>query len=263
MARMAVNPFKSSPDPKYLYLTSSLEEACEKTRYVIDEKLGLTLIYGEIGHGKSTLLRYLYGEYSARPDVEVALIPNPDYETGLALVKAICGEFGVARKRAKLDQQNELQAFLLDLYEQEKNCVVFIDEAQIIQGRVLELIRLLLNLDTDLHKLMQIVLAGQLELRDRLRDPTKKALRSRIFITSTLDPLNLEETLGLVEHRCKVAGKRNPFPPETIEAIWSQVGGIPREVLKFCGTTWDVSERSGYSEVPPEAVAHVAADIEG
>src|SRR5258708_2554583 len=113
IAMEANNPFTTSPNPSFLYLTDSLHETLDKTRYVLDERQGLTVIYGEVGHGKSTVLRHLYGEYAARGDCAVALLPTPDYDTGLALLKAICGEFGVQRKRAKLDQQAEFQRFLL------------------------------------------------------------------------------------------------------------------------------------------------------
>jgi general secretion pathway protein A len=251
---MLLNPFKSSPNPKYLYLTSGLEEVCEKTRYVIDEKLGLTVLYGEIGHGKSTLLRYLYGEYSGRPDVEAALIPNPNYETGLALLKAICGEFNLPRKRAKLDQQNELQAFLLDLYEKDKNCVVFIDEAQSLRGRVLELVRTMLNFETDDAKLIQIVLCGQLELRDRLRDKTKRALRSRIFTASTLDAMTMADTGQMVAFRCERARSPITFPDDAVERIYQHTGGVPREVMKVAGLAWKFTRDYGERAVSIEAI---------
>ena len=172
----APDPFTTNPNPQALHLTDSLHETLDKTRYVLDARQGLTVIYGEVGHGKSSIVRYLYNEYAAREDCTCAMLPNPEVDTGLALLKAICGEFGVPRKRAKLDQQEALQAFLLENYAADKNCIVFIDEAQNLKGRVLELVRTMLNFETDTTKLIQIVLCGQLELRDRLRDPSKKAL---------------------------------------------------------------------------------------
>jgi general secretion pathway protein A len=256
MARMAVNsfPFKSSPSPKYLYMTSSLEEVCEKARYVIDERLGLTVIYGENGHGKSSILRHLYGEYAARPDVEAALIPSPTQETDLALLKAICDEFGIPRKRAKLDQENEMRGFLLDLYAQEKNCVVFIDEAQGLRGRVLELVRALLNFETDEDKLIQIVLCGQLELRDRLRDKSKRAIRDRIFTASTLDALSRADTGQMIAYRCERARSPIRFPEEAVERIYQHTGGVPRAVVRVAGLAWKFARDFGETEVSVEAV---------
>jgi general secretion pathway protein A len=256
------NPFNTSPLPAYLYLTQSLAATLDKVRYVVDNRQGLTVIYGDVGTGKSTVLRYLFGEYAARDDANVGLLPTPQYKTDVGLLRAICGEFGLPRRRSMLDQEHEFRAFLMEGYSEGKNCVVFIDEAQIIQGKVLELVRLLLNLETDRAKLIQIVLCGQLELRDRLRDPSKKALRSRIFITSTLAPLSLDEAREMIAHRCKTAGERNPFPPETVEAIWGRSGGVPRDILKYCGMTWHIARQNALKLVPVEAVEMLEPDME-
>ncbi len=259
---MEANPFTTSPLQSGLYVTESLAAILAKIRYVLDARQGLTVVYGEVGLGKTSLLRHLNDEYAARDDCETAIIPTPAFKTDTALLRAVCAEFGLPIRRSMLDQESELRSFLVGHYAEGRNCVLFLDEAQIMPGRVLELIRLLLNLDMDKHKLLQIVLAGQLELRDRLRDPTKKALRSRIFITSTLDPLTLDETSAMIAHRCTHVGAKNPFPAETVEAIWARAGGVPRETLKLCGITWEISRQSGYKTVPVEAVEHIAPDIE-
>lgn len=257
----APNPFTTSPNPAYLYLTDSLHETLDKTRYVIDERQGLTVIYGEVGHGKSTVIRYLYNEYADREDCAVALLPNPDYDTGLALLKAICGEFGIPRKRAKLDQQEQLQKFLLEQYEADKNVIVFVDEAQTLKGRVLELVRTLLNFETDSTKLVQIVLCGQLELHARLADPSKKALRSRIFLQSTLDPLTLADTANMIEFRCERVKVRLPFDAEAIEAIFRLSRGVPRDVLKLAGTAWKLAQNRGLGAVPLAAIEAAARTV--
>jgi general secretion pathway protein A len=262
MLAMDENPFTTAVDPLNLYLTPSLDMTLDKVRYVVDSRQGLTVIYGEVGHGKSTVLRYLYEEYDTREDCQAVLLPNPDYETELAMLKGICTEFGVGRKRSKLDQQAELRAYLFDLYAQNRNCVVFVDEAQLLKGRVLELVRSLLNFETNRHKLMQIVLCGQLELRDRLRDPSKKALRSRIILTSTLDPLSLQETEAMIRFRCDRARIPVPFAPDVIEAVFLQSRGVPREVLKICGTAYHLAMKNRITEIPLEVVESVTPHVE-
>jgi general secretion pathway protein A len=259
---MDANPFTTTALPEGLYVTESLAATLAKVRYVVDRRQGLTVIYGDNGTGKTSVLSYLYDEYRARGDTETALLPNPSYKTDVSLLRAISGEFGLPLRRSMLDQEATLRAFLVERHAEGRNAIAFIDEAQVIPGRALELIRLLLNLDTHHAKLLQIVLAGQLELRDRLRDPTKKALRSRIFITSTLDPLTLGEAREMIAYRCRVAARPNPFPDETVEAIWADARGIPREVIKRCALTWEIAEQSGLTSVPPEALAVVAGDIE-
>jgi general secretion pathway protein A len=256
------NPFSISPDPQFLYLTQSLRAILDKVRFVLDERQGLTVIYGEVGHGKSTVLRYLYSEYASREDCVVAFLPSPNYNTDLALLKAICGEFDLPRRRSMLDQEHELRDFLLGLYTENRNCIVFIDESQRLTGKVLEVIRTLLNFETDAAKLINVVLTGQLELRDRLRDPSKKALRSRIFLSSTLDPMSLHETGQMIQFRCDRAGITSPFGQDTIEAVYVRSGGVPRQILKLCGAAWHLAKLNELSTVPPDLIDLVAVDTE-
>lgn len=232
------NPFTLSPDPRYFFLTDALREAADKVRYVCDSRNGLTVLYGDVGMGKSSLLRLLYSEYAGRPDCRVALIPTPDFDTGLALLKAIGDEFGVSRKRSRLDQQKEFENFLLDEYSNDRNVIVFVDEAQVLTGRVLELVRTLLNFETDRAKLVQVVLAGQLELRDRLRDKSKRALRSRIFTSSVLSPLTPDATAAMIAFRCERAGVPNPFPSPAADSVFRWTRGVPRDVMKVCGLAY-------------------------
>jgi general secretion pathway protein A len=256
------NPFSISPDPQFLYLTQTLRAILDKVRFVLDERQGLTVIYGEVGHGKSTVLRYLYSEYASREDCAVAFLPSPNYNTDLALLKAICGEFDLPRRRSMLDQEHELRDFLLGKYTEGHNCIVFIDESQRLTGKVLEVIRTLLNFETDSAKLINVVLTGQLELRDRLRDPSKKALRSRIFLSSTLDPMSLHETGQMIQFRCDRAGITSPFAADAIEAVYVRSGGVPRQILKLCGSAWHLAKLNHLSTVPAELIDMVAADTE-
>jgi general secretion pathway protein A len=204
----------------------------------------------------------VHNEYAERDDVAVVMVPSPNFATDFAFVKALCLDLGLAPRRSMLDQEGELRAFLINLYAEEKNALVLIDEAQRLTGKMLEVVRTLLNFETDSAKLVQIILAGQLELRDRLKDPSKKAIRSRIFAPSLLAPLTHEETAGMIEFRCKRFGVANPFTPEAVRAIYEASGGVPRDALKLCAIAYDMTQLHGLDEVPAEAVMAAAGEQE-
>jgi general secretion pathway protein A len=256
--------FSGSPDPPFLYLTPNIQACLTKCRYVIDNRQGLTTVLGDIGLGKSSVMRYLWGEYGFdRSDTSTVYIPTPKFNSDFAFIKALAAEFGVRSRRSLLEQEQELRARLIELYEQDMNALVLIDEAQNLKGPMLEQIRTLLNFETNSAKLVQVVLAGQLELRDRLRDPSKRALRSRIFASSSLDPLTLEETGAMIAHRCRVAGDPNPFEDlALVEAVYQVTSGVPRDVLKVCGLTVKLAEVASVLRITPDMITDAAYDAE-
>ena len=252
-------PFSISPNPLLLYLTPALEVTLEKVRFVVDSQQGLTAILGDVGLGKSTVIRYLFNEYDSRDDVAATLIPSPNFPSEFAFLKKICADFGLPARRSMTDQENELQRFLVNLYAENKLCVVFIDEAQRLKGRQLELVRTFLNFETDDTKLIQVVLSAQLELRHKLMDASKKALRSRIFAPSMLAPLSLKETQEMVDFRCRQAGVTNGFTEETMEALDTLTGGVPREILKVAAVAWRFSDGNG-KKITPELIEEAAGE---
>jgi general secretion pathway protein A len=256
--------FTSSPDPPLLYLTPNLQACITKCTYVIDERQGLTTILGDPGMGKSSVMRYLWTEYGFdRSDAVAAFIPTPKFNSDFAFIKALAAEFDVRSRRSLVELEHELRAKLLEFYEKGLNAVVLIDEAQNLKGPMLEQIRTLLNFEKNDTKLIQVVLAGQLELRDRLRDPSKKALRSRIFASSLLDPLTLDETSAMIAHRCAVAGEPNPFTsPEIVEAIYRATSGVPRDIVKVCRLAQKLAETFGNISVTVEMIDGAAIDTE-
>jgi general secretion pathway protein A len=256
---MRKQPFSISPNPFLLYLTPALQVTLEKVRFVVDSRQGLTAILGDVGLGKSTVIRYLFNEYDAREDVAATLIPSPNFPSEFAFLKKICADFELPARRSMVDQENELRRFLLDVYAADRLCVVFIDEAQRLTGRQLELVRTLLNFETDETKLIQVVLAAQLELKQKLADSSKKALRSRIFAPSLLAPLSLNETQEMVNFRCTQAGAKNTFAPEAIETLYTLTGGIPREILKVAAVAWKFSETDG-NRITPELIQESAGE---
>ncbi len=216
---------------------------------------------GDVGLGKSTLVRFLMDEFTERDDLVVAGILSPTYPTDFAFLKAICGEFGLAPKRSLLKQEQELREFLVNLDGEDKTAVLFIDEAQRLKGVQLELIRTLLNFETEENKLIQIILCGQLELRTKLMDATKKALRSRILLPSLLAPLSPEETAAMVLFRCEKAGIKCPFDDEVLREIYDKSGGVPREVLKICQVMFSESIKMDVSEIPADWVSPIAGEV--
>ena len=238
---MPTTPFSTSPNPTLLYQTAQIRATLAKIRFVVDYRQGLTALLGDVGMGKSTLLRLLHLEYELREDSRAILIPTPNYPSDFALLKGICREFGAAPKRSMTEQQDELTAFLFGCLERGTNTVVFIDEAQKLTTKMLELVRTLLNLETNDMKLIQIVLAGQLELRDRLNDPRQRAIRRRVLTPSLMDPLSPDETAEMIAFRCRTANVPNLFTADALTALYAETGGVPSLVLQVCMCAWEAA----------------------
>ena len=253
-AAPALPPFSINPDPTLLYLTPGLEAALHKTRYVIENRQGLTAIFGDVGLGKSTVLRYLYQSYAAREDCRTAFLHTPSYKSEFAFLKAICADFDLPLRPSQQRQESELNSFLIEQLGQGRLVVLFVDEAQKLPGAQLELVRTLLNFEDGQVKLIQIVLAAQLEIRQKLADKSKKAIRSRIFAPSTLEPLTLAETSAMLSFRCERAGIKNPFGQDAVEAVYRMTGGVPRDILKVCSITHDFARAQGLTQIEAEMV---------
>lgn len=253
--------FSISPNPRFFYITPSVQAAIAKTQYVIRARQGLTTIIGDVGLGKTSLLRLLYNDYEDNPQYTSAFIVNPKQTSETAFLKAICTEFDVRTKRSQRETEYELRAFLIDQYRQDKNVVLFIDEAQQLRGPMFEQIRQILNFETDETKLISIVMAGQVELRYKLADRSKRALVSRIAVSSTLDALTLEETSGMIEFRCTVANVKNPFVPGAISAVYQWSKGVPREAIKLCAMAVQYASLNRLERIPADLVEIAAGDI--
>src|SRR5688572_30128867 len=148
------DPFSTSPNPLYLYTTPGIKAALHKVRYTLDNRQGLTCILGDVGMGKSTITRYLYIEYEAREDISARLIPTPSYSSDFAFLKGVSGEFDIPAKRSLLDQEQALKQYLVDEYMAGRNVVLFIDEAQRLSNKMLEVVRSMLNFETSDAKLV-------------------------------------------------------------------------------------------------------------
>lgn len=222
-------PFSLSPDPRYFYMSLQHKATLAKANYAIEQRQGISVIYGDVGAGKTTIARRLYQIYRDRPDYETAYLPTPFYPSEFQFLKHICAEFGIQPKRSKLTQLAVFEKFLIDSYRQDHNILLIIDEAQILVGQQFELLRQLLNFETDTRKLLQIILLGQNELRNKLR--LKRALVSRLATRSTIEPLHLEDTREMINYRVMVAGRRDPlFTDAAVRQIYDRSRGMPRDI---------------------------------
>jgi general secretion pathway protein A len=253
--------FSISPNPRFFFVTPSVQAAITKTKYVIRSRQGLTTIIGDVGLGKTSLLRLLFNEYIDNPEYTVAFMVNPKQTSETAFLKAICTEFGIPTRRSLRETEYELRGFLVDQYKVGKNTVLFIDEAQQLRGPMFEQIRQILNFETDTTKLLSIVMAGQVELRYKLADKSKRALVSRIAVSSTLDALTPEETTDMIEFRCRVAGVENPFEKESVSAIYQWSKGVPREAIKLCAISVQYAALNNLKTIPADLVEVAATDI--
>lgn len=253
--------FSISPNPRFFYITPNIQAAVAKTNYVIRTNQGLTTIIGDVGLGKTSLLRLLYNEYDDKAEFNAAFIVNPKQTSETAFLKAICTEFGVPTRRSQRETEYELRNFLVEQAIAGKTVVLFIDEAQQLRGPMFEQIRQILNYETDDRKLLNVVMAGQIELRYKLADKSKRALVSRIAVTSNLDALTLEDTLGMINFRCHVANVENPFEEAAVEAIYGYSRGIPREAIKLCAMSVQYALLNDLKIIPREIVDLAQSDM--
>lgn len=242
-------PFTLSPNPLSMYLTPLIKRALMKCRLGIDHRQGLTCILGDPGLGKSTLLRYLFAEYGAKPEVKATLIPTPDFNSEYAMLKSICQDFGLPPKRSIVAQNEEFQSFLVECGQAGQNVLVFIDESQKLTNKMLEQVRTMLNFETNTGKLVQVVLAGQLELKERLLKEEHAGIRSRIYASSLMEPLIFEEMAGMIDYRCKLAEIPNPFKSDALKEMFDTTQGIPREVLKVCDLSYSMAQMMGETSI--------------
>lgn len=227
-------PFSITPDPGFLFLSSTHQSVIEKIIYGIKNRLGFILLTGEVGTGKTTICRSVLDRLEH--DADTVYIINPSL-SGIEILATILDDLGVtysagAGKKALMDSLN---SFLL-ASNRKKPVVIIIDDAQTMPIEALEDLRLLSNLETDKEKLLQMVIAGQPELLATISKPELRQLRQRIAINSNLDYLKKEEISGYIERRLFIAGNKGQvrFSSSAIEVIYKTSSGIPRLINRIC-----------------------------
>jgi general secretion pathway protein A len=229
-------PFAITPDPRYLYLSERHAEALAHLLYGINEAGGFIQLTGEVGTGKTTVIRSLLEQLPGHADV--ALILNPRV-TPAEFLLTICEELHIPVPEAGRGSTKTLMDLigrqLLDTHARGRRVVLIVDEAQNLSTQTLEQVRLLTNLETATAKLLQIILIGQPELRALLDQPELRQLAQRITGRYHLDPLSAEESSGYVKHRMRVAGATaEVFTPSALREIHRLSGGIPRVINVIC-----------------------------
>ena len=260
---LRANPFNVNPDPRYLFLTRHTEEALACLTYGIQSRKGFVLLSGEVGTGKTTLINKLL-EWLRLQQVATAFIFNSRLNVPQFL-DYMMADFGVnCESRSKSQILLRLYNWLLDRYRAGETAVLIVDEAQNLSDEVLEEIRLLTNLETFTEKLLQIVLVGQPELEQKLRQPHLRQLRQRLTLRAKTHPLTLEETHAYIVQRLRIAGcnGRTIFEPAAMDAIHRYAGGIPRVINLLCEHGLVSAFVDQQPVIGPEVIDSVARDFD-
>ena len=227
-------PFDLHPDPDYLYMSRVHENTYVHLEYAILENKGFVVVTGEIGSGKTTLLNYLLNQISG--NLQVGLVNNTNILPS-EFLKMVCKEFELdPRTSDKAELIDIFSGFLIEQFAAGERVVLIIDEAQNLTNDTMEEIRMLSNIETEKHHLIQIILVGQPELRFKLQQSNLKQFAQRVTVHCHLKGLEKDEVKEYVEHRLEVGGSErfDIFDPETIEKISDYSLGIPRLIDILC-----------------------------
>src|SRR5579864_1697875 len=256
------NPFNVYPDPRFLYLTPQTQEARDQLTYGIQDRKGFILLTGEAGTGKTTLINYLL-DWLRHQKMPTAFIFNSHLSVN-HLFDFILTDFGIPIDfRLKSNMLLQLNKWLIERFRAGETPVLIVDEAQGLSLELLEEIRLLLNLETASEKLLQIVLAGQPELEDKLKRPELRQLRQRITLRCNTAPLTLEESYGYIADRLRIGGATGDpiFASDAIEAVHLYSRGIPRVMNLLCEHALINAYVEQLNPVPARMVGEAARDF--
>ncbi|HVT58110.1 MAG TPA: AAA family ATPase [Thermoanaerobaculia bacterium] len=256
-------PFNITPDPRFLFFSDRHREAFNHILFGIRERKGFIQLTGEVGAGKTTVCRAILEELG--PSYRTALILNPCM-TSTQLLRAILAEYGLQSSKAdRVAYLSALNQFLLDELAAGNDVVLIIDEAQDLDHELLEQVRLLSNLETDQRKLLQIVLIGQPELRDKLEARGLRQLRQRITVRYHLAPLTRLETDYYIQHRLRVAGGNGlpNFSRWAIRGVYRYSRGIPRLINAVCDKALLCGFVTGSDQLRLEHVRRAIRELEG
>jgi putative secretion ATPase (PEP-CTERM system associated) len=255
-------PFALSPDPEYLYPSRVHQEALDYLRYGLESQAGFVVITGEIGSGKTTLLQTLLRNLDSQ--TTVGRIVNTMLEPR-ELLESIMLDFGLpAEGRSKPTLLRDLAQFLVDQRLAGRLVLMVIDEAQNLSLAALEELRMLSNMETEKSKLLQIVLVGQPNLRDKLGAPELEQLRQRITVSYHLPPLDAEETLHYINHRLRRAAIGAPleFPADATVLIHARSRGVPRVINVICDATLVFAYAEERRQIDAALVREVLQELE-
>lgn len=255
-------PFSLLPDPEFLYLSKKHDVALVLLEYSLLEQTPFSVITGDIGTGKTTLIRYLLNRLG--PDVTVGLITNTQQSFGELLQWVLLAFDLDYRGKSKGDLFQALVEFLIREYAQNRRTVLVIDEAQNMAPETLEELRMLSNINSEKDQVLQVLLVGQRGLRDLLQRPELEQFAQRIGVDYHLEPLSEEETRECIRHRLTVAGGHDPdlFTPDACRAVFRLSGGIPRMVNLLCEHALVYGYAEQRSKIDSDLIMEVARDKE-
>ncbi len=253
--------FTINPDPSFLYMMPETREVLAALQYGITSRRGFMVLTGEVGTGKTTLLRRTLDALH-KTRVHTSFVFNPRLDA-LEFLEFILNDFGlVPAQRTKASMLIQLNRWLIERFSRKEICVIVVDEAQHLSTDMLEEIRLLTNLETSSEKLVQIILSGQTELEDRLKRPDVRQLRQRIAFWCRTVSLELAQTKSYIVTRLEIAGtKEEIFDPESVELVHQASGGIPRIINLICENCLLTAYAEQSKRVIPSMVTAVIHDL--
>jgi general secretion pathway protein A len=255
-------PFSITPDPRFLYMSARHREALAHLLFGLGDGGGFVQLTGEVGTGKTTICRCLLEQVPE--NVDLALVLNPKV-TVIELIETLCDELGVSYAADSVSVKSltdVLNRHLLDAYARGRHTVLIIDEAQNLSTEVLEEVRLLTNLETATHKLLQIILIGQPELRTLLAREDMRQLAQRVTARYHLEPISREETSAYIKHRLQICGSsRAVFSKRAVDKIQRLSGGIPRLINVLCDRAMLGAYVEGKNLVDTKVVKKAASEV--
>jgi len=259
---LRVLPFGASPDPRFLYMMPRIREALACLQYGIAARKGFVVMTGEVGTGKTTLLKTVLSSFT-KDRVSTAFVFNPRLDV-LDFLEFVLTDFGIPPKaRTKSGMLLQLNRWLIERFRNQELCAIVVDEAQNLSWELLEEIRLLTNLETSSEKLVQIVLSGQPELEEKLRNPSVRQLRQRISMWCKTYPLSSEETQAYIAERLRIAGARQPvLSPEAVQLVYRYSKGIPRLINLICEHAMISAYVEQIKPIPARIVESVSTELD-
>jgi general secretion pathway protein A len=257
-------PFEITPDTEFFFSSEIHAEGLATLEYAVMEGKSFTVITGEVGCGKTTLIHRLLNELNG--NVRSSYIFNPLMDTK-EFLNFICTDFGITGdvSRTNAGSLEVLHDFLLECHRKNEKVFLIVDEAQALNEQLLQLIRMLTNLETSKNKLLNVMLIGQPELNETLNKKNLRALKQRISLRYHLNPLNRDETFEYILYRLKKAGGKDIriFDNSALKQIYRYSGGIPRLINILCDNALVTGFSTGVKRIDKKIILNIIRDLEG
>ena len=255
------SPFNVTSDPRFFYSNRLYQEAFTGVRWGIKLRQGLIVMTGESGTGKTTLLKMVTEKFESSTPAALVLGPYPDFSAVLQLMLI---EFGLPKPPGgQFTMMRQLRSYLTEELQKNQIVSVLFDEAQEMDVRTLKELELLLDLEADDEKLLQVVLVGSPELETKLADPELRSIKQRVALWCRLAPLQSCEVAPYIDHRVMRAGQgcKNLFAPDAVEQIARSSRGIPRLINIICDTALLAAYRAGQKSISPEMIQKISHNL--